>query len=155
MAEYLRSVAKGSGDPRGRPVHLRESDVFLTAGATQAVQTALFVLASSGGNILLPRPGFPLYDCACVLAGVECRYYDLLPARRWEADPIQIRDIADSRTLAIVIINPNNPSGAAFSALHLLQVSKIRHLVRLPQTLIAINEKLKPSQCRSRRLLGI
>ena len=132
VAEYLRSVVKGGGYSRGHPVQLRESDVFLTVGATQALQNTLSVLASSGGNILLPRPGFCLYDSACVLAGVECRYYDLLPTRSWEADPSQIRDLADSRTLAIVVINPNNPSGAAFSAHHLLQIAEIARDFKIP-----------------------
>ncbi|XP_028554527.1 nicotianamine aminotransferase A, partial [Dendrobium catenatum] len=132
VAEYLRSLVKGCGYSRGHTVQIRESDVYLTVGATQALQSTLSVLASAGGNILLPRPGFSLYDSACVLAGVECRYYDLLPACRWEADPSQIRDLADSRTLAIVVINPNNPSGAAFSAQHLLQIAEVARDLNIP-----------------------
>ncbi|KAG0452005.1 hypothetical protein HPP92_026198 [Vanilla planifolia] len=133
VAEYITNVVRkcriSRSDP---PLKVTESDVFLTVGATQALQTTLTVLASAGGNVLLPRPGFALYDSACKLAGVGCRYYDLLPSRRWEADPSQIRSLADANTLAIVVINPNNPTGAAFSSHHLFQIAEIARDLCIP-----------------------
>ncbi|KAL0924982.1 hypothetical protein M5K25_003281 [Dendrobium thyrsiflorum] len=132
VAEHLTKVLKLCARSEVVPFHVSDSDVFLTSGATQAIHLVITILSSAGGNILLPRPGFPLYDSACDLAGVRRRYYDLLPSRRWEADPTHIRSLADDRTLAIVVINPNNPSGATFSAHHLFQIAEIARDLNIP-----------------------
>lgn len=132
VADYLSRVANLDPHSGAHPAHFSAADVFLTVGATQAIQASLAILSSSGSNILLPRPGFPIYEAACDLVGVERRYYDLLPGRCWEADPSQIRALADTRTLAIIVINPNNPSGAAFSAHHLRQIAEIARDLNIP-----------------------
>lgn len=103
----------------------RETDVFLTSGGNQALHVSLTVLATPGCNILLPRPGFPLYESACDLLGIEPRYYTLLPTRSWEIDLDQVKSLADSNTVGIVVINPNNPCGAVYSSNHLHQVNFI------------------------------
>ncbi|CAA6654190.1 unnamed protein product [Spirodela intermedia] len=109
VADYLsRGTAAAGG---GAAATVAEHDVFLTCGGTQALQLCLATLATRGCNVLLPRPGFPPYEATCAMHGIEPRYYDLLPAAA----------LADDRTAALVVINPNNPSGAVFSRRHLLQ----------------------------------
>ncbi|KAK1273340.1 putative aminotransferase TAT2 [Acorus gramineus] len=101
---------------------IREGDVYLMSGATQAIQLILSALAGPGHNILLPRPGFPIYTSACHLAGIKPRFYDLLPSSNWELNPFQLMSLADCNTVAIIVINPNNPCGVVYPRSHLLQV---------------------------------
>ena len=107
---------------RGLPYKLSEDDVYLTCGCSQAIDVALSVLAREGANILLPRPGFPRYETLLAYKGIEARHYDLVPERGWEVDLEQFEALADSNTVAMVIINPCNPCGTIFSHDHLTKV---------------------------------
>lgn len=81
------------------------------------------ILARPGANILIPNPGFPIYQLSASFRGLEVRYYDLLPEKGWEADLDAIKALADQNTVALVIINPNNPCGSVYSYQHLKKVS--------------------------------
>ena len=95
---------------------LGASDVLMTHGASQALSLALGAVANPGANVLLPKPGFPLYQTLCEYYGLEVRHYELRPERGWEADLRHVAALADARTAAIVVCNPSNPTGAVFSA---------------------------------------
>jgi len=91
----------------------------LGAGCSGALQLALAALAREGGNVLLPRPAFPLYRTILDHYGVEARYYQLDPAGAWEADPAELARLADAETCAVLVCNPGNPTGHSYSRAHL------------------------------------
>lgn len=105
----------------GRPA-LTPSDVFMTLGCSEALSHCIAALAIKGGNILLPRPGFCLYQVLCDYQGLEVRYYDLKPNQGWEVDLAQLDELADDKTCAILINNPSNPCGAVYSEAHLKKI---------------------------------
>eukprot|EP01018_Ginkgo_biloba_P013629 Gb_04566 [translate_table: standard] len=105
----------------GLPFKLTYNDVYLTVGCSQAIQVCLTALATKGSNILLPRPGFPVYETVCGYNGIEMRFYDLIPEKNWEVDLDHVKALADDKTIAMVTINPSNPCGAVFSNEHLLK----------------------------------
>eukprot|EP01018_Ginkgo_biloba_P025804 Gb_40015 [translate_table: standard] len=109
----------------GLPYKLTVDDICLTVGCRQAVQVSVAVLARKDANILLPRPVYPLYEAVLAYNGIEARYYSLIPEKDWEVDLDQVQSMADNNTVAMVLINPNNPSGAVFSYDHLAKVAEM------------------------------
>ncbi|CAE8703424.1 unnamed protein product, partial [Polarella glacialis] len=101
---------------------LMPSDVFMTLGCSEALSHCIAALAANGSNMLLPRPGFPLYQVLCAYHGVEVRYYDLLPEVGWQVDVASLAKLADENTCAILINNPSNPCGAVYTREHLVEI---------------------------------
>ncbi|KAK4398059.1 Nicotianamine aminotransferase 1 [Sesamum angolense] len=104
------------------PYKLSEEDVFLTAGANHAIEVILTILARPGANILLPRPGYPLYEARAAFSNLEVRHFDLLPERGWEVDLDAVEALADENTIAMVVINPGNPCGNVFTFEHMQKI---------------------------------
>ncbi|XP_020887575.1 S-alkyl-thiohydroximate lyase SUR1 [Arabidopsis lyrata subsp. lyrata] len=109
---------------RDLPHKLTPEDIFLTAGCNQGIEIVFESLARPNANILLPRPGFPHYDARAAYSGLEVRKFDLLPEKEWEIDLEGIEAIADENTVAMVVINPNNPCGNVYSHDHLKKVAE-------------------------------
>ncbi|CAI7803675.1 unnamed protein product, partial [Closterium sp. NIES-54] len=108
------------------------TDVYITGGCGPSIQLCLDALANPGRNILLPRPGFPVYECMCLHSGLECRFYDLLPEKDWEVDLGQVAKLRDERTVAILVCNPGNPCGQVYSRQHLVEILTTAAALRLP-----------------------
>ncbi|EXB75028.1 putative aminotransferase TAT2 [Morus notabilis] len=126
VAEYLS---------RDLPYKLTSDDVFITSGCTQAIDVALAMLARPGANILLPRPGFPIYELCASFRHIEVRHFDLLPENGWEVDLDAVEALADHNTVALVIINPGNPCGNVCSYQHLEKHAIVKGDHELPPIL--------------------
>lgn len=125
-----RAVAARYSIPGVAP--LEEVDVVLTAGVSGALEMALGALANEGDNVLLPKPGFPLFKTMLDGFGVEARYYSVLPERGWEIKVDDLVAQADDRTAAIVINNPSNPCGSVYSAAHIEAILAAASQLKLP-----------------------
>lgn len=97
-------------------------DVFVTTGASEAIEIAITSLADDGDNILTPTPGYPLYTAiASKLASIENPYY-LNEENGWLPDIDDIKSKINSRTKGIILINPNNPTGSLYTTEILQQI---------------------------------
>lgn len=98
---------------------LSPNDILIASGASGALEIAIAGLASPGQNILIPKPGFTLYETIAGNRGIQVKTYNLLPESDWEIDLEHVRSIVDDQTAAIVLVNPSNPCGSVYSAAHL------------------------------------
>jgi alanine-synthesizing transaminase len=86
-------------------------EVLMTSGASEAADLVLAALVNEGEEVLLPAPGYPLYEAILNKLGAVARYYTLDAARGWQLDPDELARLITPRTRALIIINPNNPTG--------------------------------------------
>ncbi|RKO96546.1 Tyrosine/nicotianamine aminotransferase [Caulochytrium protostelioides] len=93
---------------------LAGDDVIITSGASHALYLTFKALVNPGDNVLLPAPGFPLYDTQISSLGGQAKFYPLDPARNWAADVAAMDALVDDRTVAILVCNPSNPCGSVF-----------------------------------------
>jgi alanine-synthesizing transaminase len=97
-------------------------DIFVTTGASEAIDICLTALVNDGENVLTPTPGYPLYTAiASKLQMMENPYY-LDEANGWLPDIEDIKSKINDKTKAIVLINPNNPTGSLYTKENLQQI---------------------------------
>ena len=89
--------------------------VFMTAGVSEAVDICLAALLDPGENVLTPCPEYPLYSAVLAKIGAPVNAYMLDEANGWEPDLEHLSSRIFSGTRALVVINPNNPTGAVYS----------------------------------------
>jgi len=87
-------------------------DIFVTTGASEAIEICLTALVNRGENVLIPEPGYPLYNAILAkLEAVENPYY-LDESDGWQPSLKDMAAKINDKTRAIVLINPNNPTGS-------------------------------------------
>ncbi|MDO9377656.1 MAG: pyridoxal phosphate-dependent aminotransferase [Nocardioidaceae bacterium] len=96
--------------------HVDVDDVWLGNGVSELIQIALQALLDDGDEVLIPSPDYPLWTAATKLAGGVPRHYRCDESSGWEPDLEHLASQVTDRTRAIVVINPNNPTGAVYSA---------------------------------------
>jgi alanine-synthesizing transaminase len=89
-------------------------DIFIGNGVSELIVMAMQGLLDDGDEVLVPAPDYPLWTAAVSLAGGRARHYHCDEASGWLPDLADIRAKVGARTRAIVIINPNNPTGALY-----------------------------------------
>ena len=90
-------------------------DVFVTSGVSETVDICLSALLNPGDNLLTPSPDYPLYSAVLAKLGIELNTYALNEDDGWQPDLIDVHKKIGPRTRGIVLINPNNPTGAVCS----------------------------------------
>ncbi len=90
-------------------------EVFIGNGVSELIELCLRALLNGGDEVLLPSPDYPLWSASTVLNRARPVYYPCEPERGFEPDPQAIEKLITARTRAIVVINPNNPTGAVYS----------------------------------------
>ncbi|ACB92908.1 aminotransferase class I/II-fold pyridoxal phosphate-dependent enzyme [Xylella fastidiosa subsp. fastidiosa] len=89
--------------------------VFVGNGVSELIDLSLRALLNPGDEVLVPSPDYPLWSAATILNDGRPVYYRCAPENGFQPDAVEIETLVSSRTRAIVLINPNNPSGANYS----------------------------------------
>jgi alanine-synthesizing transaminase len=124
MRDGHNGYAPSEGIPEAR-VAIREEaerkgirnviDTFVTQGVSEAVDLCFTALINPGDNVLTPSPEYPLYSAVLAKLGAEPNAYALREESGWEPDLDDLAARINARTRAIVVITPNNPTGAVCS----------------------------------------
>jgi alanine-synthesizing transaminase len=121
-------VAHGYGDCKGiiparravmqhyqtKGIDLNVEDIYLGNGVSELIQMAMQALLDDGDEVLIPSPDYPLWTAAVSLSGGTPVHYRCDESSDWFPDPTDIERKITDRTKALVIINPNNPTGAVY-----------------------------------------
>jgi len=90
-------------------------DIFIGNGVSELIMMCMQGLLNAGDEILIPTPDYPLWTAAATLAGGKAVHYICDEASDWNPDLDDIRSKVSEKTKGIVVINPNNPTGAVYS----------------------------------------
>lgn len=140
LREAVDNVDNGYGDSRGSPefrqaivereyekhgVHVPEEKVFVTSGVSEATQILMGAMLEHGDNILVPGPGYPSYTQYIRFFGGDAVPYRQIEEEDWRPDIDMMRKRINDRTKAIIVINPNNPTGAVYPERSLREIGDI------------------------------
>ena len=89
--------------------------VVITSGTSEGIELALTALAETGDEVLVPVPTYPLYTAVLAKIGARAVFYRTDPTRGWLPDIDHVRRLVTPATRALVVIDPNNPTGATYS----------------------------------------
>ena len=89
-------------------------DIYLGNGVSELIQMTCQALVDDGDEVLVPAPDYPLWTASVALAGGRAVHYRCDEEQQWWPDVSDIADKVTPRTKAIVVINPNNPTGAVY-----------------------------------------
>jgi alanine-synthesizing transaminase len=103
MQQQLRGVTGVSAE-----------EVFIGNGVSELIDLCLRALLNEGDEVLIPSPDYPLWSAAVTLNGGKAIYYPCRPENDFVPDPAEIAALVTRKTRAIVVINPNNPTGAVY-----------------------------------------
>lgn len=107
--QAIAAFHKQRGTPNASPER-----VFIGNGVSELIDLSLRALLNPGDEVLLPSPDYPLWSAATILNDGRPVYYRCVAENGFLPDPEEIEALVSSRTRAIVLINPNNPTGAAY-----------------------------------------
>ncbi|KRF01937.1 aminotransferase [Frateuria sp. Soil773] len=94
--------------------HVEVERIFVGNGVSELIDLSLRALLQPGDEVLLPSPDYPLWSAATILNDGVPRYYRCLAEHGHLPDPDEIEALVTPRTRALVLINPNNPTGAVY-----------------------------------------
>ncbi len=102
-------------DAKKKGVNCSEDDIIIGNGVSEVIQMAVAALVNNDNNILTPSPGYPLYTGLVNYFQLQMNEYKLDEEQEWEPDIDSIRKSINEKTKALILINPNNPTGGIYS----------------------------------------
>ena len=147
--DVVRNINKSSGytesyglfEPRKAIMHYTQQksiknvevdDIILGNGVSELIVMAMQGLINNDDEVLIPKPDYPLWTAAVTLAGGKPVHYTCDESANWFPDINDIKSKITSKTRAILVINPNNPTGALYSdelLEQIIEVARINNLI--------------------------
>ncbi len=106
-------------------------EVFIGNGVSELIDLTLRALLNGGDEVLVPSPDYPLWTAAVNLNSGRAVHYACAPERGFIHDPAEIEALIGPRTRAIVVVNPNNPTGAVYPREVLESIARLAEKYRL------------------------
>ncbi len=131
--------------------------ILLTASTSEAYAYLFKLLADPGDNGLVPRPSYPLFDFLANLESVEVRQYPLAYHGRWSVDLDALAAAITPRTRALIVVNPNNPTGSFLKQAELAALTEIcaaRRIALISDEVFA-DYAFEPDPERAESLAGV
>ncbi len=129
LPEARRSIAEYYSR---QDLSVDSENILITSGTSESFLYLFCSLAEPGDNILVPHPAYPLFEEIARMARVQLRHYPLREENAWEPDLEVIQSLSDHNTRAILIISPNNPTGAVFPLPSLRGIAAFSNLRGIP-----------------------
>lgn len=147
LREAVDRVDNGYGDSQGslelrkaivdrekekHGVKINASDVFVTSGVSEAANVLMGTFLENGDEMLVPGPGYPSYTQYIRYYGGKPVPYRQMEEEDWQPDIDMIRKRITPRTKGIIVINPNNPTGAVYPEKSIREIGNIAAEHKLP-----------------------
>lgn len=127
LADVMSRASRAPYDPQplgivsareavARELACEPSDVVITASTSEAYSFLFKLLCDPGDALLTAKPSYPLLEHLAALELIELHYFALELHKRWEVDPARISEALTDRTRAVLVVNPNNPTGSYIAA---------------------------------------
>lgn len=110
----LSAREAAADDFASRGVPIDPDRVLITSGTSEGIELALTAIVDDGEDVLVPSPTYPLYTAVLAKIGAEPVYYRTDPDNGWLPDLDHLRSLITPKTRALVVIDPNNPTGAIY-----------------------------------------
>jgi alanine-synthesizing transaminase len=114
-----------AADHARRGANVSPAQVVLTASTSEAYSWLFKLLCNPGDEVLVPRPSYPLFEHLTRLEAVEAATYDIEYHGRWEIDVASVARAVSSRTRAVLVVSPNNPTGSYLKVRELEQLAAL------------------------------
>jgi len=117
---------------RAKQIFVDPNQIFLTASTSEAYSFLFRLLLNPGERILVPRPGYPLFNFLTDLNDIEMDLYSLRYEGKWHIDFQELRQACRPETKAVILVNPNNPTGSYLKRQELaalVQLAKKKNLI--------------------------
>ncbi len=146
LSEYY--TARGTPVPADR--------LLLTASTSEAYAFLFKLLCSPGDEVLVPLPSYPLFEYLAALESVRVIHYRLRYDGSWYLDFASLFDKLSARTRAVIVVNPNNPTGSSLKSDETQQLLRIaaEHSLPIISDEVFIDYALGPHPARERTLIG-
>lgn len=100
-------------------------EVFIGNGVSELIDLTLRALLNSGDEVLVPSPDYPLWTAAVNLNSGQAVHYPCRPERGFVPDPEEMESLITRRTRAVIVVNPNNPTGAVYPRETLAAIARL------------------------------